>query len=167
MEESRLCQVELLQLLRTGQFSTVYRVRLKTTGKHLALKKIPEQERFESREEELCRRMRSNFVVRTVDVYRGEGEVNVLMELYDWSLKDFIQGEERLEYLVFKAICYQMARALFYVHSKAVTHRDIRPDNFLMKKNGRVVLSDFGSAKTLRKGESSLAYLNSRSYRAP
>lgn len=36
-----------------------------------------------------------------------------------------------------------------------------------MKKNGRVALCDFGSAKIIRKGESSLAYLNSRSYRAP
>ncbi len=167
MEDNRFCQIELLQLLRSGQFSTVYRVRLKATGKHLALKKIPEQERFESREEEICRRMHSNFVIKTIDTYHGEGAVNILMELYDWSLKDFILGKERLEYLVFKVICYQMARAIFYVHSRAVTHRDIRPDNFLMKKNGRVVLADFGSAKQLRKGQSSLAYLNSRSYRAP
>jgi serine/threonine protein kinase len=60
-----------------------------------------------------------------------------------------------------------MARALFYLHSKGVTHRDLRPENFLMRKNGRVALGDFGSAKVLKKGESSLAYLNSRSYRAP
>jgi serine/threonine protein kinase len=60
-----------------------------------------------------------------------------------------------------------MARAVFYLHSKAVTHRDIRPDNFLMRKSGRVALGDFGSAKSIRKGDSSLAYLNGRSYRAP
>lgn len=72
-----------------------------------------------------------------------------------------------MEYLIFKVICYQMARAVFYLHSKGVTHRNIKPDNFLMKKNGRVALSDFGSAKIIKKDEQSLAYLNSRSYRAP
>jgi len=60
-----------------------------------------------------------------------------------------------------------MVRSLFYLHSKGVTHRDVRPENFLMRKNGRVALCDFGSAKTIKKGESSIAYLNSRSYRAP
>jgi serine/threonine protein kinase len=90
-----------------------------------------------------------------------------MMDLYDWSLKDFIKSEERLEYIIFKVICYQMARAIFYVHSKGVTHRDVKPENFLMKKSGRVVLSDFGSAKMIKKGEESLSYLNSRSYRAP
>jgi serine/threonine protein kinase len=51
MEESRVCQVELLQVLRAGQFSTVYRVRVRASGKHYALKKIPADERFENREE--------------------------------------------------------------------------------------------------------------------
>jgi hypothetical protein len=71
MEESRICQVELLQLIREGQFSKVYRVRLKATGKHLALKKIPLQDRYESREEEICLKMKNYFVVKTVDVYRA------------------------------------------------------------------------------------------------
>ena len=60
-----------------------------------------------------------------------------------------------------------MVRSLFYLHSRGVTHRDIKPENFLMRKNGRVVLCDFGSAKNIKKEESSIAYLNSRSYRAP
>ena len=60
-----------------------------------------------------------------------------------------------------------MARAVFYLHSKTITHRDIRPENVLMRKNGRVVLGDLGSAKIICKRDSSLSYLNNRSYRAP
>ena len=60
-----------------------------------------------------------------------------------------------------------MTRALLYVHAKGVTHRDIKPENFIMKKNGRVALCDFGSAKYIHQHSTNLVYLNSRSYRAP
>lgn len=106
-------------------------MRIKSSGKHFALKKLVIDSQHESREEELCRKLRSNFVVRVIDIYHNDSgekqELNILMDLYDWNLKDFVKSEERLEYIIFKVICYQMARALFYVHSKGVTHRDIKP----------------------------------------
>jgi hypothetical protein len=40
MEEGKVCQVELLQLLKAGQLSNVYRIRIKSSGRHFALKKI-------------------------------------------------------------------------------------------------------------------------------
>lgn len=109
--------------------------------------------------------------MKVIDIYKqdqgGRKELNIMMELYDWNLKELILGDERIEYLIFKVICYQMARAIYYVHTKGITHRDVKPENFLMKKNGRVVLCDFGSAKAIKRNEESIAYLNSRSYRAP
>ena len=60
-----------------------------------------------------------------------------------------------------------MVRALHYVHMKGVCHRDIRPGNFLVDINGRIVLSDFGSAKSLRFKESRVCYVGGRAYRAP
>lgn len=73
------------------------------------------------------------------------------MELYDWSLMDFIKTEDYFDDLTFKTACYQMARSIFYIHSKGIIHRDIKPDNFLMKKNGRIALCDFGSSKIYNK----------------
>jgi hypothetical protein len=49
MEGSKFCEVELLQRLRISQFSSVYRVRIKSSGKHYALKKILIDEGHESR----------------------------------------------------------------------------------------------------------------------
>lgn len=69
------------------------------------------------------------------------------MDLYDWNLKDYINSQCKIDPLVYKIICYQMARSVFYIHSKGITHRDINPSNFVMKKNGRIALCDFGSAK--------------------
>ena len=146
-------------------------MRIQESGKHYTLKKIVLDDSHESREEEICRRLKSNFVVKVIDIYKqdqgGKKELNIMMDLYDWNLKELILGDERIEYLILKAICYQMARAIYYVHTKGITHRDVKPENFLMRKSGRVVLCDFGSAKVIRRNEESIAYLNSRSYRAP
>lgn len=63
---------------------------------------------------------------------------------------------------------YQLFRGLMYIHSLDICHRDIKPQNLLVnRKNYRLVICDFGSAKKLVKGEENIAYICSRCYRAP
>ena len=62
---------------------------------------------------------------------------------------------------------YQMVRSIHYLHSKGICHRDVRPGNFLIDNKGRIVLSDFGSAKSILSKENNVFYLGGRSYRAP
>ena len=63
---------------------------------------------------------------------------------------------------------YQVARSLAYIHQVGICHRDIKPQNLLLDPNSHVVkLCDFGSAKMLVKGETNIAYICSRYYRAP
>lgn len=55
-----------------------------------------------------------------------------------------------------------------YIHALDICHRDIKPQNLLVnRKNYRLVICDFGSAKKLVKGEENIAYICSRCYRAP
>lgn len=59
-------------------------------------------------------------------------------------------------------------RSIAYIHAKGICHRDIKPQNVLVDTNShRVVMCDFGSAKKLNPGETSVAYICSRYYRAP
>ena len=67
-----------------------------------------------------------------------------------------------------KIYAYQMFRSLAYIHSLGICHRDIKPQNILVDtQTHRVVMCDFGSAKKLQPGETSVAYICSRYYRAP
>lgn len=59
-----------------------------------------------------------------------------------------------------------MFRGLLALHCRGVCHRDIKPQNMLIK-NGRLVICDLGSAKILRKGQKNVSYICSRCYRAP
>lgn len=67
-----------------------------------------------------------------------------------------------------KVYGFQMCRAIAYIHALGVCHRDIKPQNLLVDPASHVLkLCDFGSAKMLAPGESNIAYICSRYYRAP
>jgi len=63
---------------------------------------------------------------------------------------------------------WQLCRALSYIHSLGICHRDIKPQNLLINSQTlQLRLCDFGSAKILVPREQNVAYICSRYYRAP
>merc|ERR1719357_1826222 len=104
---------------------------------------------------------------KTKDVY-----LHIVMEYIPETVYQTIRRHARasqcVPYRHIKLYAYQICRAVAYVHSLGICHRDIKPQNLLLNPQTHTVkLCDFGSAKMLQKGVSNVAYICSRYYRAP
>ena len=91
------------------------------------------------------------------------------MDYYPQNLHQLMHDyRRRLPIGYTRLFSYELARALAYIHSFNMCHRDIKPQNILVnRETGELKLCDFGSAKIINPEESSIAYICSRYYRAP
>nr|BAA21444.1 pi064 [Schizosaccharomyces pombe] len=84
------------------------------------------------------------------------------------DMRWYTRRRKSIPNLSIKLYAFQLFRALAYLHSTGVCHRDIKPQNLLVDyKTGILKLCDFGSAKVLVPSEPNVSYICSRYYRAP
>ena len=89
------------------------------------------------------------------------------MEFFPYNLYQVIK-KRQISPSFMKILSYQIIRGLNYLASISVAHRDIKPQNILVDiEKNKAVICDLGSAKQLIHNEPNLAYICSRSYRAP
>ncbi|MBW3597788.1 MAG: protein kinase, partial [Planctomycetes bacterium] len=151
-------QLEILELIGRGGMGAVYKARQTELDRVVALKILPPTaaadpsfaERF-SREAKTLARMNHPHIVAIHDVGRGGGYFYFLMEFVDGvNLRQAIQAKS-LSPQDALAVVRQICDALEYAHALGIVHRDIKPDNVLIDKQGRVKIADFGLAKLLAK----------------
>ena len=145
----------LLGLLGEGGMGTVYRVRDTELGEVVALKMLRSDvhqsdaalERFRS-EVKLARKVTHRNVARMYDIGEHGNERFLTMECIDGeTLSSILVREGMLSVSrvvdLAKAICAGLTSA----HTACVVHRDLKPDNILVAKDGRPVITDFGIAR--------------------
>ncbi|KAL3314591.1 hypothetical protein Ciccas_006784 [Cichlidogyrus casuarinus] len=99
--------------------------------------------------------------------------LHLILECFPGSLCDLIyhysqQGSSPIPVLTVKLFTYQMLKALAYLHSHRICHRDIKSSNLLVSEATCVLkVCDFGSAKEMTPGTPNVSYISSRYYRAP
>jgi len=147
-------ELEIVELLGRGGMGAVYKVRQKRLERFVALKILPPgvgqapafAERFEREAKALAQLHHPN-IVTLYDSGQVDGLFYFFMEFVDGvNLRQLldtghISPKEAL------AIVPQICDALQFAHDRGIIHCDIKPENILLNKEGRVKIADFGVAK--------------------
>lgn len=146
---------ELLERIGGGGMALVYKGRDTLLGRNVAVKVLRHQY---VHDEEFIRRFRREAqsaaslshpnVVSVYDVGQEEDTHYIVMELVEGTnLNDKIKQQAPLQPTEAVHIAVQICDALDHAHTNGIIHRDIKPHNILIGKNGRVKVTDFGIAR--------------------
>jgi len=166
------------KVIGNGSFGVVYQARLVDSNELIAIKKVLQDKRFKNRELQIMRKLDHCNIVKLKYFFYTSGEkkeevyLNLVEEFVPETVyrvaRHYCKNRQTLPLIYIKLYMYQLFRALAYIHSLGVCHRDIKPQNLLLDPDTAVLkLCDFGSAKILVAGEPNVAYICSRYYRAP
>jgi len=148
---------EILGVLGQGGMGAVYKARDRELDRLIALKVIrPELatdpailQRFKQ-ELILARNITHKNVVRIYDLGEADGIRFISMEYVDGEdLRTLLRRQKKFAPKEAIAMVEQVCRALDCAHSEGVIHRDLKPQNIMRDQHGRIVVMDFGLARSL------------------
>ncbi len=151
---------EILGLVGVGGMGSVYRARDTELDEVVALKVLRKElvempgtlERFRQ-EVKLARRVTHTNIARTFDIGEHEGEKFLTMEYVDGESLADLGAAGPLPTQKVVALARDICAGLSAAHAAGVVHRDLKPDNVLIARDGRLVISDFGIARAVREGD--------------
>lgn len=145
-----------IEKIGEGTYGVVYKARHLQTREIVALKKIRlenEEEGVPStaiREISILKELMHPNVVKLIEVIISQSKLYLVFEFLDMDVKRYIDQLPQNEYLEEKALksyTYQIVSALAFCHCRRIMHRDLKPQNLLIGKNGIIKLADFGLAR--------------------
>lgn len=150
---------EILEVIGTGGMAVVYKARCHRLNRLVAIKILKDE--F-SGDEEFRRRFRAEGeavamlshpnIVQVYDVSSSSSCNFIVMELIDGiSLKQYMEAKGVLNWKETLHFAMQIAQGLEHAHSRGIIHRDIKPHNVMVLKNGSVKVMDFGIARVMSK----------------
>ncbi len=146
---------EIVEKIGSGGMATVYKAKCHVLNRYVALKVLKDSLKFDpevvkkfNTESRAAARLSHPNIVQVYDV--GEsGELDyIVMEFVDGiTLKEYIQNKGRLSWSKACDFAAQIGRALDCAHANNIVHRDIKPHNVLMARDGMLKVADFGIAQ--------------------
>jgi serine/threonine-protein kinase len=148
--------IRVLNVLGSGSFARVYEVEVPGHMHPLALKLTREpvtagdQAQRALREITILRELSNPHVVRTYDCgLRPDGHIYMLMDhLQGSSLDAWHDFQQPLHPAQAVTIIHQACLALAEAHAKGIVHRDVKPENIFVERNGQIKVLDFGLARS-------------------
>ena len=157
---------EFLYLIGRGGFSKVWKVKWKKTGAIFALKEMSKPRIIDKKcestillERDLLSKMNHPFIVNMHFSFQDINSLYIVMDLITGKdLRYHLSKEKKFSAEVSKFFLACTILGLEYIHYNNILHRDIKPDNLVLDKNGYVKITDFGISREigkLQKDESS------------
>lgn len=148
---------EILERIGTGGMAVVYKARCHRLNRLVAIKilkaELAQDEEFRERfhaESQAVAMLSHTNIVGVYDVSHSDNIDYIVMELIEGiTLKQYINRKGLLNWKEALHFSIQIARALSHAHSRGIIHRDIKPHNIMVLKDGSVKVADFGIARLL------------------
>eukprot|EP00041_Stephanoeca_diplocostata_P018530 m.388027 g.388027 ORF g.388027 m.388027 type:complete len:520 (-) comp21042_c0_seq1:200-1759(-) len=169
---------ENLGTVGEGSYGMVLKCRNRESGQLVAIKRFLESEedkqvkKIAMREVKMLKLLRHDNLVNLLEVFRRKKRLYLVFEYVDHTLLDDLEANEvyGLSSSTVRQYLWQIISAVEFCHSRNVIHRDVKPENILVSKEGIVKLCDFGFARIVASaaiGEVHTDYVATRWYRAP
>ncbi|TNM84971.1 hypothetical protein fugu_009149 [Takifugu bimaculatus] len=145
----------VLELVGEGSYGRVFKGRKMYSGQVVALKFINKVGRSEKelqnlkREIEIMRGLQHPNIIKLFDSFETKTEIVIVTEYAEGQLYQVLEDDGKLPETQVREIACQLASALYYLHSHRILHRDMKPQNVLLMKDGTVKLCDFGFARAM------------------
>ena len=145
---------EILECIGTGGMAVVYKAKCHRLNRLVALKilksDLAQDEDFRRRfnaESQAVAQLSHPNIVSVYDVSRGGDTEYIVMELIDGiTLKQYMEKRGQLNWRESLHFITQIMRGLSHAHSRGIVHRDIKPQNVMVLRDGSVKVADFGIA---------------------
>ena len=145
---------EILERIGTGGMAVVYKAKCHYLNRLVAIKilksDLAQDEDFRRRfnaESQAVAQLSHPNIVSVYDVSKGGDVEYIVMELIDGiTLKQYMEKRGQLSWRESLHFITQIMRALSHAHSRGIVHRDIKPQNIMVLRDGSVKVADFGIA---------------------
>ncbi len=146
---------ELLEVIGTGGMAVVYKARCHRLNRLVAVKILKDEfakdaefrRRFHAESQAVAMLSNPN-IVSVFDVSRTDQVEYIVMELIDGiTMKQYMQSKGVLSWREALHFTTQIVKALSHAHSRGIIHRDIKPHNIMLLRDGSVKVADFGIAR--------------------
>lgn len=166
---------EILEKIGTGGMSDVYKAKCHKLNRFVAVKVLKQEfsenanfvSKFRIEAQAAAGLMHPN-IVNVYDVGEENGIYYIVMELVEGiTLKKYIEKKARLSYKEAVSIAIQVGMGIEVAHNNHIIHRDIKPQNIIISKDGKVKVTDFGIAKAATSNTITSNVMGSVHYTSP
>ena len=166
---------EIIDKVGSGGMADVYKAKCHRLNRYVAIKILKPEfssdmnfvEKFRAEAQSVAGLSHPN-IVSVYDVGDDDGLHYIVMELVEGiTLKRFIERRGKLDIKEAVGIAIQIAQGMEAAHSHHIIHRDIKPQNIIISREGKVKVADFGIAKAATSNTISQNAIGSVHYLSP